>query len=90
MRSHSGKEKKTGKVHSPILPHTNFSLRAGQINQLILIVDAQFLGMLDNRNNICLFLPFVDCQLVVYDRLLPDIDRGHATWIILLLMGSNT
>ena len=45
MRSHSGKEKKTGKVHSPILPHTNFSLRAGQINQLILLVDAQFLGM---------------------------------------------
>ena len=45
MRSHSGNEKKTGKVHSLILPQTNFSLRAGQINQLISLVDAQFLGM---------------------------------------------
>ena len=45
MRSLSGNEKENGKVGSPILPHTNFSLRAGQINQLILLVDAQFLGM---------------------------------------------
>ena len=50
MRSHSGKEKKTGKVHSPVLSHTNFSLRAGQINQLILLVDAQFLGMVKSAS----------------------------------------
>ena len=45
MRSLSVNEKENGKVGSPILPHTNFSLRAGQMNQLILLVDGQFLGM---------------------------------------------
>ena len=41
MRSRSGNEKENGKVGSPLLPHTNFSLRAGQIKQLILLVDAR-------------------------------------------------
>ena len=45
MRSRSRREKRNGKVTSPILPHTNFSFRAGQINQLILLVDTPFLGM---------------------------------------------
>ncbi len=45
LRSHSGNEKANSKVKTPILPHTNVSFRAGQINQLILLADAQFLGL---------------------------------------------
>ncbi len=46
MRSRSTREKRNGKVTSPILPHTHFSFRTGQINQLILLVDTPFLGMI--------------------------------------------
>ncbi len=49
LRSHSGNEKANSKVKTPILPHTNFSFRAGQITQLISLVDAQFLGMRADR-----------------------------------------
>ena len=44
------------KIDSPILSHTNFSFRVGQINQLILLVDTQFLGMYD-----CAVLFFSPC-----------------------------
>ncbi len=43
------KRERNGKVTSPILSHSDLSFRAGQINQLILLVDTPFLGMIYAR-----------------------------------------